>query len=103
MSRPVRITILKSELDEDLAQQYALPSFGVCPFHEAGQVFVSDGEHKPEGLCRYAWTPIEEMVARLSKFGTLLPENAGSKDPGKGVFACVDGLRPVIMLIERDE
>ncbi len=103
MTHPVRITILKSELDEDLARRYALPTFGVCPFHKPGQVFVSDGAHKPEGLCEYAWKPIEEMVVRLSESGTLLPENAGAKDPGKGVFACVDGLRPVIMLVERVE
>ena len=54
MKRDVRITILKSEVDERLAEEYAIPNFGPCLFHKAGQVFVSDGEHKPSGLCDYA-------------------------------------------------
>ena len=45
MKRDVRITILKSEVDQKLAEQYAVSGFEACPFHKAGQVFVSDGEH----------------------------------------------------------
>ena len=64
MKRDVRITILKSEMDQKLAEQYAVSGFEACPFHKTGQVFVSDGEHKPEGLCEYAWKPIKEMVKK---------------------------------------
>ena len=96
MKRDVRITILKSEV----AEKYAIPNFGPCPFHKAGQVFVSDGEHKPNGLCEYAWKPIEAMVASLSHGELLQPKGTWMRDDDKGVFACVDGLRPVIMLIE---
>ncbi|WP_417300658.1 TIGR04076 family protein [Ellagibacter isourolithinifaciens] len=100
MKRDVRITILKSEVDERLAEEYAIPNFDPCPFHKAGQVFVSDGEHKPNGLCEYAWKPIEAMAASLSHGELLQPKGAWMRDDDKGVFACVDGLRPVIMLIE---
>ena len=38
MKRDVRITILKSEVDKKLAEEYASPNFGPCPFHKAGQI-----------------------------------------------------------------
>ena len=100
MKRDVKITILKSEVDKQLAKDYAIPNFGPCPFHKAGQAFVSDGEHKPRGLCEYAWKSIEAMVASLSHGEPLQPKGAWMRDDDKGVFACVDGLRPAIMLIE---
>lgn len=42
-------------MDQELAKQYAILGFEVCPFHKAGQTFVSNDEHKPEGLYEYAW------------------------------------------------
>lgn len=47
-------------MDQKLAEQYAISGFEVCPFHKPGQFFVSDGVHKPEGLCEYAWKPIKD-------------------------------------------
>ncbi len=63
-------------------------------------MFVSDGERKPSGLCEYARKPIEAMAASLSRGEPLQPKGTWMRDDDKGVFACVDGLRPVIMLIE---
>ena len=40
------------------------------------------------------------MVASLSHGELLQPKRTWMRDDDKGVFACVDGLRPVIMLIE---
>lgn len=100
MKRDVRITILKSEMDQKLAEEYAVSGFEACPFHKAGQFFVSDGGHKPDGLCEYAWKPIKEMVKMLSEGELLQPRGTWMVDDDKGVFSCVDGLRPVIMLIE---
>lgn len=37
MKRDVRITILKSEMDQKLAEEYAVSGFEACPFHKAGQ------------------------------------------------------------------
>ena len=101
MKSSVKITILKSEIDENLVKQYAIPNFEACPFHKPGQVFFSDGENKPDGLCDYAWEPIKEQVKILSEGKLLQPKGTWMKDDDKGVFSCVDGLRPVIMLIER--
>jgi len=100
MKKNVKITILKSEVDDELAKQYAIADFEACPFHKAGQVFISDGEHKPDGLCEYAWEPIRVPVKMLSEGQLLQPKGTWMLDDDKGVFACVDGLRPVIMLIE---
>ena len=101
MSDKVKITILKSEIDKDLAERYAILDFKACPFHKAGQVYVSDGENMPDGMCEYAWDSIKEPVRMLSEGKMLQPKGTWMKDDDKGVFSCVDGLRPVIMLIER--
>lgn len=100
MKKKVKITILKSEVDQSLAKEYAIAGFESCPFHKAGQVFISDGENKPEGLCEYAWQPMKDMVKMLSQGELLQPKGTWMKDDDKGIFCCVDGLRPVIMLIE---
>lgn len=67
MKKNVKITILKSEVNNELAKQYAIPNFEACPFHKPGQVFISDREHKPDGLCDYAWEPIRAQVKKLSE------------------------------------
>ncbi len=101
MSYNVKITVLKSDVDEKLAKEYAIPNFQACPFHKKGQVFISDGKHKPEGMCTYAWEPMKEMVSMLSNGELLQPKGTWMIDDDKGIFSCVDGLRPVIMLIEK--
>lgn len=100
MKRMVKITILKADVDTELAEKYAIPNFQPCPFHKAGQVFFSDGNHKPDGLCEYAWEPIRAQVKMLSEGKLLQPKGTWMLDDDKGIFTCVDGLRPVIMLIE---
>ncbi len=86
---------------KSLQKKYAISNFEVCPFHKAGQVYISDGDNKPESLCEYAWKPIKEMVKLLSDGELLQPSGTWMRADDKGVFSCVDGLRPVIMLIER--
>ncbi len=100
MKQQVKITILKTDVDEELAEKYGIPDFEPCPFHVPGQVFLSDGDHKPQGLCEYAWQPMREMVKLLSEGELLQPRGTWMRDDDKGVFCCVDGLRPVVMLIE---
>ncbi len=100
MKQPVKITILKTDVDKELAEEYAIPNFEPCPFHTTGQVFITDGDHKPDGLREYAWQPIREPVKTLSQGELLQPRGTWMRDDDKGVFCCVDGLRPVVMLIE---
>ena len=46
----VRITVLKTTLDEELAEEYGIDGLGRCPMLKEGQVFYADYA-KPEGLC----------------------------------------------------
>ena len=45
----VKITVLKTMLNEDLAQEYGVEGLGACPMLKEGQVFYADYA-KPEGL-----------------------------------------------------
>ena len=46
----VRITVLKTTLDEELAEEYGVPGLQACPMMRAGQEFYADYA-KPEGFC----------------------------------------------------
>ena len=48
MHRKVKITVLHTEYYQELAEQYAIPNLGICPFHQKGQVLYSDGDDKLE-------------------------------------------------------
>ena len=38
----VRITVLKTTLDEELAEEYGVPGLQACPMMRAGQEFYAD-------------------------------------------------------------
>ena len=48
---PVRITVVERTFNEEASRTYAVPGLGLCELHTEGQVYVSDGWNKPEGLC----------------------------------------------------
>ena len=48
--KKVRITVLKTTLDQELAAEYGAEGLGPCPMLREGQVFYADYA-KPEGLC----------------------------------------------------
>ena len=50
----VKITILKTTLDKELAEEYGVPGLTACPMMQKGQVFYADYA-KPEGFCDEAW------------------------------------------------
>ena len=43
MHKKVKITVLRTEYYQKLAEQYAIPNLGKCLFHQKGQVLYSDG------------------------------------------------------------
>lgn len=100
MRKEVKITVLRTEYYQDLAERYAIPDLGMCPFHQKGQVLYSDGANPPEGMCSVAWKDLEPWVRQLSEGGLLQPSGTWLKDDSIGVFACPDGVRPVIFLLE---
>ena len=105
MHKKVKITVLRTEYDQELAEQYAISYLGKCPFHQKGQVLYSDGINPPDGMCGVAWQVIAPMVRQLSLGELVQPSGTWLNDDTIGVFACPDGIRPVIhdnrMLAER--
>ena len=97
----VKITVLKTTLDEGLAKQYGAEGLTACPMMREGQVFFADYA-KPEGLCDEAWKAIYQYVFALAHgagkdvfyFGDWI------RVPGVAICSCNDGLRPVIFKLE---
>lgn len=99
--KKVRITILKTTLNEELAREYGAVGIKACPMMKEGDVFMADYA-KPEGFCDEAWKAIYQYVFALA-------HGAGSdlfyygdwiRKPGVAIVSCNDGLRPVIMKLE---
>ena len=63
--KKVKITVLKTTLDEELAAEYGAEGLGPCPMLREGQVFYADYA-KPDGLCDEAWTAIYQYVVALA-------------------------------------
>ena len=70
--KKVKITVLKTTLDKELAAEYGIDELTACPMMKAGDVFYADYA-KPQGFCDEAW---------------------------KAIYQYNDGLRPVIMKLE---
>ena len=97
----VRITILKTTFDSELAREYGAAGLGPCPMMKSGQVFYADYA-KPDGFCDEAWKAIYQYVFALAHgsgkdlfyFGDWI------RKPGVAIVSCNDGLRPGIMKLE---
>ena len=63
--KKVRITVLKTTLDEELSREYGVEGLTACPMMKAGQVFYAD-HAKPEGFCDEAWKAIYQYVFALA-------------------------------------
>ena len=55
--KKVKITILKTMLNEDLAKEYGICGLKACPMMKVGDVFYADYA-KPEGFCDEAWKAV---------------------------------------------
>ncbi len=97
----VEITVIKVLYDAALAEEYLTDGneAGPCPFHEAGQRYVYEGEaEKPDGLCPWAWIDIYRSVSAIAAGATNKPWN---KRDSESILCCTDGIRPVIFRIRR--
>ena len=65
----VRITVIRKVCHKDLMERYENPIEHACDLHE-GQVFVSDGMQRPEGLCPSAWQTLSPFVMALAHGAT---------------------------------
>ena len=59
--KKVKITVLKTTLDEQLAREYGAKGLTACPMLKEGQVFYADYA-KPEGFCDEAWKAIYQYA-----------------------------------------
>ena len=101
MMKQVKITVLKTTLDQELAAEYGAPGLKACPMLQAGQVFYADYA-KPDGLCDEAWKAIYQYVFALAHGAGegLFYYGDWIKKPGVAICSCNDGLRPVIFKLE---
>ncbi len=102
--RKVKITVLKTTLDVELAAEYGVEGIGACPLQKAGQVFYADFA-KPEGLCDEAWKAMYQYVFALAHGAEqgLFYYGDWIRKPGVAICSCNDGLRPVIFKLEATE
>ena len=61
----VKITVLKTTLDKELAEEYAAAGLDKCPMHTEGQVFYADYA-KPDNFCDEAWKAVYQYVFALA-------------------------------------
>ncbi len=99
--KQVKITVLKTTLDKELAEKYAVEGMAPCSIMKEGQVFYA-GRAKPEGFCDTAWRCIYQYVFALANGGGENGFFFGDwiKTPKTAISSCNDGLRLVIFLLE---
>ena len=90
--KKVKITVLKTTLDEELAAEYGAEGLGPCPMLREGQVFE-------------AWKAIYQYVFALAHGAGegLFYYGDWIRRPGVAICSCNDGLRPVIFKLETTE
>lgn len=99
--KKVKITVLKTTFDEELAREYGADGLGLCPMLRVGQVFFADYA-KPERFCDEAWKAIYQYVFALAHGagGEVFYFGDWIRKPGVAICSCNDGLRPVIFKLE---
>lgn len=99
--KKVKITVLKTTLDRELAAEYGAEGLTAYPMMREGQVFYADYA-KPEGLCDEAWKAIYQYVFALAHGAgeDVFYYGDWIRTPGVAICSCNDGLRPVIFKLE---
>ncbi|WP_405280265.1 TIGR04076 family protein [Methanobrevibacter sp.] len=101
--KKVKITILKTTLQEDLASEYGVDGLTTCPMMNEGEVYYADYA-KPENFCDEAWKAICQYVFALAHgVDEIWYYGDWIKTPGVAIVSCNDGLRPVIMKLEKTD
>ena len=93
-----RITVMRMTRYDDLMAQYENPIQHACDL-TVGQVFVSNGGEKPDGLCDSAWESMADFVKTLAQGGGNFYDG-WMKNPYSAMISCNDGFRPVSFYIE---
>lgn len=94
----IKITAVKRIWHKDLSEKYENPIENACSINE-GDVFISNGYDKPEGLCESAWESMAQFVRFLADGGEDIYDG-WMKDKKSAMISCNDGFRPVSFYIE---
>ena len=101
LMKKVKITVLKTEFNEELVKEYGIKDFTKCTKFEIGQTFTTMWQ-KPDGFCDEAWKAIQHYVFALSAGADGFWET-WMKERHVSINSCNDGLRPVIFKLETIE
>jgi len=71
-------------------------AFDVCGTFADGQV-LETGACKPDRFCSWAWADVQRDVTMMRPVGAL----DCLIHPGTRLSACIDGIKPVVFLLER--
>lgn len=82
----------------DLSEKYENPIEHLCDM-KPGQVFITDGWKKPEGMCDSVWETMSPFVMTLAYGGSDI-YSGWMKDKHAAMISCNDGFRPVSFYIE---
>ena len=96
-----RITVIRKASYPDLSLRYENTISHTCDLQE-GEVFISHGGEKPDGLCDSAWDSMKAFVRELAAGGGNFFDG-WMKNPYSAMISCNDGFRPVSFLIETIE
>ena len=106
----VRITVLKTELYKDIADEYLSEGSlaGSCPILKEGDSFLYRSDEEavmPKGLCPWAWIDLYPDIAKMSiaRAARKPGQEYWYKYADKSISCCRDGVRPVVFLLERIE
>ena len=96
-----KITILKTTLNSEIAEEFCQNHVSTCPLFEEGQEFIT-GLEKPEGFCDWAWNDILPYVLVLLTGGNFCRGifQGWMKDHKSMIACCTDGIRPVSFHLE---
>ena len=98
MTMDCKITVMRKTWHKDLSEKYENPILHACDLEE-GQVFISKGGQKPQGLCESAWESMRYFVETLARGGGNFYDG-WMKNEKSAMISCNDGFRPVSFYIE---
>ena len=96
--KKVKITVMKIACYQDLMALYENPIEHACEM-KVGQVFIANGEQKPENFCDSAWESIFPFVSALANGATNFYDG-WMKNERTAMISCNDGFRPVSFYLE---
>ncbi len=92
----LKITVLKRTFNQELADEYCLPT-SPCPQFTEGQEFIVERGARPADFCDWAWNDLNKVWVALRHGGDF---GGWMKNEKSLVECCTDGIRPVVFKLE---